>query len=199
MAATVLLSGCQDKPVTTPAPTVSPILQTASATSSPTPPSTAPTPSQTLISTRPTSSTELEALADEAEQVYVAYKKLRLKYEAQGGIDGPLPEDLKQYVAGTESRAVETVLRSVHQKGTKLEKVDRMTFKRVGTFSDDLEENAIIGIQMCDDASQVVFKDGKGSSTRASSLMYWSELGRGPAGTLQVVYSEVKEVASCDA
>ena len=106
LAVVLALAGCDGGSVaTTPVPSISPILPTTSGTATLPSASATTSPSATgsLITVRPTTSAETEALASEAEQVYVAYMTLRLKYEAQGGVAGPLPEDLKKYVAGEEA------------------------------------------------------------------------------------------------
>ncbi|MGA4670371.1 hypothetical protein ACPCG0_11355 [Propionibacteriaceae bacterium Y1923] len=205
LAVVVALSGCQGgDAANTPAPSISPILPTA-VTTTPTPdepsatPSATPASSSPLITSRPTTSADLETLAAEAEQLYIEYKTLRLKYEAEGGIDGPLPEDLKKYVSGREAEAADIILRTVHKEGTKLDNAENFRFVRVGTFMDKLEPEAIIGVQMCDDASKVVHVDAQGQRSQAATMMHWSEFARGPDGTLRIVYNVVKQVDSCDA
>ncbi|MGD8216057.1 hypothetical protein [Aestuariimicrobium sp. Y1814] len=205
LAVVVALSGCQGGDVAnTPAPSISPILPTA-VTTTPTPdepsatPSVMPTSSSPLITSRPTTSADLETLAAEAEQLYIEYKTLRLKYEAEGGIDGPLPEDLKKYVAGFESQSAEAVLKDAHQAGSHLELTENLRFVRLGTFMDNLEPESLIGLRMCDDGSKVVHVSADGTRRPAAILRHWSEFARGPEGTLQVIYSEVERVSSCDA
>lgn len=152
-----------------------------------------------MITVRPTTSADMETLAQEAEQLYIEYKTLRLKYEANGGIDGPLPEDLKKYVTGEAAEGAEAVLNHVHKAGTRLERIENLRLVRLGTFMTNLEPESLIGLRMCDDGSKLIHVSADGTRKPAAILRYWSEFTRGPEGRLIILYSEVEEVDSCDA
>lgn len=198
IAALVAASGCTASNGSTSQPPTTPGLPPVSATPSATPPAHSPSTTIARVTVRPSTSAQTEALAQEAEQVYREYKTLRLKYEANGGVDGPLPDDLKQYVEGQELEDAKLTLQRAHEAGTHLEGVSQMKFVRVGTFFDGLEPNALLGLQICEDASEVSVVLPDGTRTAASTLMHWSEFTRDTTGNIRVVYNESKEVDSCD-
>ena len=150
-----------------------------------------------LITVRPTTSAETEALAAEAEQVYVAYMTLRLKYEAQGGLAGPLPEDLKKYVAGEEAITAQAVLAQAHELGYKLTGTENLRIVRGPTFTEGLLPEALIGVQFCDDNSGITVSPPGEEPGPAVSLQNRPQFARGADGELRVIDKLVTEVESC--
>ena len=197
----LVLSACQPTDTATTPP---PSLLTTTATSG-TPPKSAPattsvtpSPSTPLITARPTTPEQTAALAAEAEAVYREYKKLLLTYEAKGGVDGPLPEPLKKYVAGEAAATLDSILRKTFEAGGKLEGVELYQVTRVSDFMNELEPTAIIGVEFCDDGSRVTVVTRQGARSAGRSFKSWSEFARGTDGRLRIIYNESKEIASCD-
>lgn len=163
-----------------------------------TPSATTTSPAAPVITWRPTTAAEREALAKEAEQVYREYKKLRISYEAKGGVNGPLPEPLKKYVAGGQARSVEDLLQGLSKiDGYQITGAENLRIVRKGMFVDKLEPEALIGVEFCDDASALTVRTAQETS-RGDIFLNWSEFARGSDGRLRIVYNETKRAAKCE-
>lgn len=209
VAALLALTGCQGgDTATTPPPSISGFLPTTSGTATfPTPATTAvpsttpttPTASVSLITVRPTTSADIETLAKEAEQVYVEYMTLRLKYEANGGVNGPLPADLKKYVDGQEAITAEAVLRQAYSLRNKLTGIESLRIVRRSAFAEGLAPNALIGVEFCDDNSGITVTPPNEEPGPAATVLNRAQFGRGTDGQLRMIDNRIREVDSCDA
>lgn len=170
-------------------PSSAPPSTTASAPSSASP--------SMLVTARPTTAAEREALAREAEGVYRAFHKLRLSYEAKGGIEGPLPSDLQKFVSGKAAESSLQLLHEAHARGQRLEKTELLQMRQVSTFLNDLEPGALIGVQFCNDYSRVLVVGTDGKRRQGTVTLNWSEFGRDSRGDLKILYNESKQVKSC--
>lgn len=202
LAAGLVLTACQKPEVSGP-----PVSPTALPSSTPTAPSvgtTAPTaasspasPSPVLITWKPTTKAEEEALAKEAEQVYRAYFEARLKYEAAGGFSGPMPQDLAQFLSGQAASGNEKMMHAIHREGVTLQKVELATTTRIAILpAAKLEPGAIVGLQFCDDARRVQVR--KDDRTSQGVIMHsWPEFRRAKNGALVIIRLETQEVSKC--
>ena len=197
LAAGLVLTACQKPEVSGP-----PVSPTALPSSTPTAPSvgtTAPTaasrpasPSPVLITWKPTTKAEEEALAKEAEQVYFKYLTERSRLEASGGVEGSLPPTMSELVSGPEAIRLKAILNAVHAQKRATHAPQRLEAYRQEVSTKTGTTGSLIRVTFCVTSKSAM----DGASTDPATLETSAEFAR--QGTaLRVHNASEKQVEKC--
>ena len=196
LAAALLLAGCSKDEATPPAAstTSAPVMSvTPSAGKTTAKASTAPASSAPVITARPTTKAEEEALAKEAEQVYLKSAKAQLALMTPG----KLPEDVAQYLMGDELSSVSQAQKYFHDEGLRFQNTSRIKMHVKKHYIEDLEPDSLIGLVICSDGSRALSIDRSGKETPGSITVANAEFKRHDDGRLRIHYSVTEEEPKC--
>lgn len=204
LAAGLVLTACQKPEVSGP-----PVSPTALPSSTPTAPNvgtTAPTaasspasPSPVLITWKPTTKAEEEALAKEAEQVYRAFVKEQVRLEAEGGFSGELPPSIARFVVGREAEALRTSMNGIHAAGVKLLNPEAVKVVAGATSFSQLSGGELIQRRFCNDATKAVATDSAGKKMSGQAVHLQAVFVRPrPGDSLRLARSTKEVRTTCE-
>ncbi|MCT1458990.1 hypothetical protein M3G03_05460 [Aestuariimicrobium sp. p3-SID1156] len=150
-----------------------------------------------MITSKPTTKAEEEALAKEAEQVYRAFVKEQSRLESKGGVKGKLPASLTKYISGKELARQETIMNALHSQGIRTEFDGPLVVRAEPAVFAGLGSGHLVSMTFCNDGSNARMVARDGSSTPGRNIQYIAMFKRDEQGILKINSSETRTVEKC--